>query len=212
MSDFEIDFECGRAEYEFQAASPGEKRELSGSGFLVRKGKLKPVRPKSKDIEKAIELLVRCDSAQLPLVAVGIARSMGGLLPATTEEPLFVWEGMQSRLREMFAGKLKHHPTIGSPLAPADGSQRAGDVGVYLVLGKDGKPKLALRPDNLMQALTLYAARQIATGTTFGACLHCKGPFLRGGGSKKRGDARFCSDPCKWEFHNERRRKAKLGS
>jgi hypothetical protein len=101
---------------------------------------------------------------------------------------------------ERFNGKDKWNPYM-------------GELGFYLVSNKGGRPELALRPKSLWDALHLYAARMIATGTNFGICEHCKTPFLSGGTRfrNKRGDARFCTSECRWRWHNESRRKAKLG-
>jgi hypothetical protein len=85
-----------------------------------------------------------------------------------------------------------------------------GDVGIFLDRDKDGNLKLALRPADLRNALILYAAQMATTGTTFNTCEHCHLPFLGGGAgrgpNKKRSDARFCSDKCRWTHHNEARR------
>jgi hypothetical protein len=89
-------------------------------------------------------------------------------------------------------------------------------VGVYLIPDKEGGRKLAIRPNNLFEALPLYAAHMIATGTTFHTCEHCKAPFLGGGAgrgrNRKRADARFCSDACRWGYHNASRRKIRSKS
>jgi hypothetical protein len=94
---------------------------------------------------------------------------------------------------------------------PAPETQQVGQLGVFLVPNKDNKPLLALRPETLHDALVLYAARMIATGTTFNICENCKAPFLSGGhrGRNKRGDSKFCSSGCRWKWHNETRRKAR---
>jgi hypothetical protein len=92
---------------------------------------------------------------------------------------------------------------------PDPAAQEVGEIGIYLVPGPDGKPRLSLKPQELQSALTLCAARMIATGTTFTTCLNCKTPFLRGGQSDRRVDAVFCDSRCKSEYHNKERRKTK---
>ena len=140
MSDFDIDFEAQCAEYEFipptQEAidrarqAGGELFAGTETGYLVRKSVFKKVRPAIKQLEKAIELLVRSDPTQLPRVAVGIARQMGGLSPIKdAPEPFFLWEAQQYTLRQMFAGKY-------------DADKRTGSVSFYLIPDKDGKPRL----------------------------------------------------------------------
>jgi hypothetical protein len=53
----------------------------------------------------------------------------------------------------------------------------------------------------------------IARGTISQVCEHCGNTFLSGGAGrgkeKKRSGSRFCSDECRWQHHNEMRRKAK---
>jgi hypothetical protein len=71
-----------------------------------------------------------------------------------------------------------------------------------------------LLPPDTGTALIYYAAQMVAAGTKLQNCEHCHLPFLSGGegrgGGKRRRDARFCSDECRWQFHNEARRKRKL--
>jgi hypothetical protein len=125
-------------------------------------------------------------------------------------EALEDWEKVADYLRGIFKGE---HELFGYAEDEPDGPPRIGEVGMYLVRGKNGV-KLALRPDHLQGALELYAARMATSGTTFNTCEHCNSPFLSGGSgrTKKRGDARFCSSECRWRHHNEMRRKAKCKS
>jgi len=119
---------------------------------------------------------------------------------------VWLWHGLARRLRQIFE-------RVASTDKILDPSPH-GHLGIYLLPGKDNRPVLALQPDNLENALKLYAARMIADGTTLNHCKNCQNPFLSGGGRerrKKRGDATFCSDDCRWKFHNEARRKARMG-
>jgi hypothetical protein len=88
-----------------------------------------------------------------------------------------------------------------------------GRLGVYIAWGR---PLLSIRPDTTFDALVYHAAQMITAGTKFHTCEHCKTPFLGGGGAhgrnKKRSDARFCSDACRWGYHNASRRKTKSKS
>lgn len=228
MSDFEIDFDQTVGEYEFQPASADAQARMADipvedlpwlAGFLVRKSVGKRVRPTAKQMEQAVDLLVRCQWRQLPIVAVRIARYMGGLNNDMEFESMEFWYMEARSLRQMFS-----YPTWmredehGRPIWPNDppGAQRVGLVGIYLLPDKSGGRKLALRPHSLSGALGLCAARMIATGTTFNSCEHCKAPFLGGGAgrgrNKKRADARFCSDACRWGYHNASRRKIRSKS
>lgn len=91
---------------------------------------------------------------------------------------------------------------------PHPAAQNVGELGICLIPGQDGGPVLALRPYDIQGALVLYGARMLATGTNFQTCQHCHTPFLSGAGGKRRGDARFCSDECRYGFHNATRRKS----
>jgi hypothetical protein len=135
--------------------------------------------------------------------------------PHTQFDPIFLWRNLANRLRLMFEGKAYiHDPKNWSgPMIqvrwPHIAAQEVGEIGIFLVPGPDGKPQLSLKPGEIQGALTLCAARMIATGTTFTTCLNCKAPFLRGGQSDRRSDAVFCSSRCKSEYHNKERRKSK---
>jgi hypothetical protein len=241
MADFQIDFDWYCAKYDFQPGEPWDSSSHVGEfmrpvvikgkiwrealsrqeaekrapkpplGYLVRRSTAKIVRPSPKAMELAVKLLVEREKTPLHKVALTIARTVGGLLPATEhdKEELEHWDELADYLRGIFKG---YHEQFlfdqGNPNAPP----LIGEVGIFLDREKDGKLKLALRPEDLQHALILYAARMATTGTTFQTCQHCNTPFLsggerHGGGKKKRGGARFCSDRCRWEFHNEVRRK-----
>jgi hypothetical protein len=131
---------------------------------------------------------------------------------------MFDWRRVASKLRLMFEGKgyvlVERHEKYSRVRKvdwPHPAAQRVGKIGIYLVPSKDGRQLLSLQPDSLADALTLYGARMLATGTTFQTCEHCHTPFLSGGslGGTKRGDARFCDDKCRSGYHNEARRKRK---
>ncbi|HVR57319.1 MAG TPA: hypothetical protein VMT72_10895 [Pseudolabrys sp.] len=73
--------------------------------------------------------------------------------------------------------------------------------------------RLHIQPSSTRAALIYHAAQMVAQGTTSRTCNKCGKPFLEGGErdprNKKRAGSRFCSDKCRYEFHNEARRKAK---
>jgi len=72
---------------------------------------------------------------------------------------------------------------------------------------------LHIQPSSTRAALIYHAAQLVAQGTTSLICNKCGKPFLEGGErdprNKKRAGSRFCSDKCRYEYHNEARRKAK---
>jgi hypothetical protein len=73
--------------------------------------------------------------------------------------------------------------------------------------------RLHIQPSSTRTALIYHAAQMVAQGTSSRTCSNCGKPFLEGGErnprNKKRAGSRFCSDKCRYEFHNEARRKAK---
>jgi hypothetical protein len=226
MSEFEIDFEWPVAKCEFRPATAEEISDFRARysyhlrgiseaewplylGRIVRTAKAKDHRPKKEAMERAVTVLVECKQTPFHEVALKVARALGTLQPPPGDY-VFTWYGLALQLQSMFEGK--DFIAGKEYIWPQPQVQRQGDLGIYLVPGKDKRPVLALRPDNLKAALIFYAARMIATGTTFNVCKNCQSPFLSGGGrgrNKKRGDARFCSDECRYRYHNESRRKAR---
>jgi hypothetical protein len=191
-------------------------------GHIIPIGKLKDHRPKAEIMERAVTVLVECKKTPIHKVALTVARAMGTIFPQEIGDPVHFWASVAERLRMMFEGRSFHWDNekkidISRPRPmkeyrwPHPYTQEVGELGIYLVPDKENKPVLALRPQDLQAALKLCAARMIATGTTFNICENCKTPFLSGGirGRNKRGDARFCSDECRYKFHNESRRKAR---
>jgi hypothetical protein len=228
MSEFEIDFEWPRApKYELRPASAeqisqwlranGPPRGVREADWplhlaeIMTVGELKDHRPKAEAMELAVKALVECKETPFHIVALKVVRALGAMFPFgfPDGDPVIAWQAVTERLRMMFEGR---DIVLGKEYKwPEPQAQWKGDLGIYLVPDKDGRPVLALRPTDLQSALILYAARIIATGTTFNICEHCKTPFLSGGTRfrNKRGDARFCSSECRWKWHNESRRKAR---
>ena len=220
MTDFQIELECGRADYEFVPPSPEDSKDpWWRGGHLVRRDELKRVRPTAKQLENAVNLLIRCGPDQLPRAAVGIAKQMGGLVAADEAEPLGLWETHQFLLRQIFGGKLtdkaEWRATKANPIPPSDlnSAQHVGNVSIYLIPDKERGMRLVIRANNLWQALPLYAARMAAKGTTkLSTCKYCDTPFLSGRagrGKGRRSDSRFCSDKCRYSYHNEAKRKSR---
>jgi hypothetical protein len=220
MTDLQIDLECPRADYEFVPPSAEDRKDpIWQDGYLIRNDKLKLVRPTAKQLENAVNLLIRCGPDQLPRVAVEIANRMGGLYPGDRSEPLGWWGVMQTLLRQIFAGKVtgkvEWRATKSSPMRPSDldSAQHVGNVSIYLIPDKETGMRLVIRPNSLFQALPLVAARTAATGTTkLSTCKHCNTPFLSGRagrGKGRRSDSRFCSDKCRYSYHNEAKRKSR---
>lgn len=228
MSDFEIDFENEVGRHELQPATTAKvekwraehPKDLKGMsdeeaafylGDLVRKGRFKTNRATSAMLEKSVRALVECKETPFHKVALTVANTIGGW---RDETPVFIWHRVAERLRLMFERKAYEFPWRGPKKLvdwPHPAAQNIGELEIFLIPDKDGKPVLSLQPHDFQDALYLYAARMIAIGTTFQICEQCKIPFLSGGtrGNNRRGDARFCSDECRYSYHNEVRRKAR---
>src|SRR5262249_55027627 len=150
-----------------------------------------------------------------------IARHLGMLSPAVgppdspirkflypLRESLRRWIKLADEIQDTF--HLRHRTTEKSF------DSYAGKLNIVLCYRSDEPPSLQIRPFTTYDALLYHAAQMIARGSTLQVCDKCAKPFLGGGGgrssrAKRRGDARFCGDRCRWEYHNEvRRRKAKL--
>ena len=181
-----------------------EQRFLFGE--IIPTSKFTEHRPTPEKMRLAVKDLVeyRDTHTDTPfhLVALKVARSLG-TLTRFGGDPIIRWRELARSLRSVF-----------KPFPPdkAIWSLPKGHVGVYLIPDTDSKPVLTLRPDSLSNALKLYAAHMVVAGTTSNICQNCKAQFLSGGSRdrrKKRADATFCSDECRWKFHNEARRKAR---
>jgi hypothetical protein len=225
MSDFEIDFENEVGRYEIEPATSAEvekwramhPKDLEGMSdseasldlaYLVRKGRFKTMRPTSAMLEKSVRALVECKKTPFHKVALTVANTIG--FWGGDKHQIGIWQSLAMRLQLMFAGKGYVH--VKQVQWPHPAAQYVGDLGVFLVPNRDGRPVLALRPHDFQDALILCAARMIATGTKFRICEYCNSPFLAGGagrGRKKRGDARFCSAEHRWSHHNKVRREAR---
>jgi hypothetical protein len=225
--DFGIDFENQIAKFEIRPGSadqvaewrkrhPKESEKIPEAewpleiGYIMAVGKTKTFRPKSAALEQAVKALVECRDTPFHKVARTCARAVGMMLTPQHGDPMDEWRSSAHKLRLMFKGINYIYDKNWRATQvrwPHPAAQEVGEIGIFLVPGPDGKPTLSLKPQELEAALTLCAARMIATGTTFTTCLNCKSPFLRGGQSDRRGDAVFCNSRCKSEYHNKERRK-----
>jgi hypothetical protein len=236
MNEFEIDFECEVAAKhdirpataeevdEYRARNSRQLRQIPESewplfvGRITPSGKIKNHRPKAETMERAVGVLVGAlgNERKVPFytVALKVVRALGTHM-GEGGETVSHWYAIAGQLQLMFQGKDFIYPDgFSGPRKevrwPHIATQLVGEVGIFLVPNKDGERVLALRPVDLVSALTLYGARMLATGTTFDMCEFCNTPFLRGGAgrtNKKRGDSRFCSDKCRYRYHNEANRK-----
>lgn len=72
-----------------------------------------------------------------------------------------------------------------------------------------GALRLRVLPKNLLDALWLKLAHELAAGTRIRACLLCGTWFGAGPGTNKRLDAKFCSDEHRVLYNSRRRTKGK---
>jgi hypothetical protein len=119
-------------------------------------------------------------------------------------ERLSMWRAEIKRMKDTLGGlrrafEEKHPITTrrGAYIVPLD---------LKLVSGKpDGRPSLALEPENLVEAMRVQLAQNIAGGNTLHTCEQCGQPF-ESGATAKRIMAKYCSDECRKRFHYEHRR------
>jgi hypothetical protein len=201
------------------ASLPDEDRKALSSAVVSVGERSQPLRPTSRQLDHAVELLAR-DSVPLETAALKITRAIGNRLPGARSSNLYSWLRLRRQLANILRGRGVHYdltaidPPLGDRLAQKEHellSQYHLEVGVYLIPDEHGGRRLVLRPRDETQALVLQAARRLATGTEMLFCDHCNTGFLSGGPgrgkNKRRAGARFCSDKCRWDHNNERRRK-----
>jgi hypothetical protein len=118
-------------------------------------------------------------------------------------EPLRAWIDLAGWIQRIFALR-EHKKDFDIPIGP---------LSIFLS-NRSGQPiSMQIRPDSTNDTLLYIAASMVARGTAVQTCNKCGKPFLEGGErdprNKKRAGSRFCSDKCRYEYHNEERRKAK---
>jgi hypothetical protein len=132
--------------------------------------------------------------------AVGMVRSNDQIAPTpSTFESLGNWIELLILIRRIFnLGRRPDFPP-----------QSVGHLDVLV-----SPNSLQIRPSSTYTALIYCAAEMVARGTTVRKCDNCGTPFPEGGErasrNKKRAGARFCSDKCRYDFHNEVHRKKRL--
>jgi hypothetical protein len=229
MADFEMDFQWWRASYEYipprifgNTGDNRTRRPGDYTGRIRASGPAKPYRPDARLLDEAIAALLRIgdsrDYYRLPpeQFRAHLEQNVPAILKIATALGLLIHRsgpGEQEELVDwhLFADELRQLFEIAKRPPPVECRAIFGGLSIFMVsdhLG--GPPTLALRPENLFTAIIFHAARSIAVGTTFQTCESCKLPFLSGGGrgrGKKKSGSQFCSDPCRWRYYNENRRK-----
>jgi hypothetical protein len=207
---------------------PPRLERLPDLRYLVPVGESRLVRPKRRAMDFAIGLLLKTpmpksvpsadragagveslaqeDVAALERNVLLIAKHIGPLWgdledknAKTHTEPIYEslsqWVDLADRIQTDFERD-----------SPAD--YLMCSVAVYLTRQRDGSRSMVVRPSSTREALKYHAAQMIARGAVSRTCEHCGTLFLTGkGGGEKRGGARFCSDKCRYSYHNEANRK-----
>jgi hypothetical protein len=122
---------------------------------------------------------------------------------ASERESLWLWFFLAQDIQSAFSGR---HPSGG-----LNGWEcPAAQLSVYLSF-KTGRPRsMSVRPASTADALRYHAAQMAVSGTKAQACKSCNAPFLIGGPrarGKKKSGTRFCSEQCRWDYNNARRKK-----
>ena len=130
-----------------------------------------------------------------------------GLLTDRQREGISVWPEAIQRMRELIAlvrGRAKW--------TPRDGKYAPYEISSNFILHfkpKDNVPdemQLSIAPRTLRMALTLQCLARRASGAIIRPCEACGSLFEVGGTSGHRAKRRFCSDSCRFDFNNRRKR------
>jgi hypothetical protein len=195
MSVIAVDFEWYRA---FSTdGSPGYDYKAGKIREVGRE--IEPIKPLDFHKELFLDFAALDDS---PSACVGFA-SRWGLLKVLQiserprAEPLADWrEGIGSMRR--WIAQLKDKTAPRGRSMSAIGTQ----TDVFLQFGAH-TPSLVLRPATLIDALRLQMADFFSDGNAVAACIECGKTFATG--EARRADAKFCSDSCRFRYHNKRR-------
>lgn len=107
------------------------------------------------------------------------------------------WEGFGQwiDLSERIGNMFDKNPPVWRDQIPV------AHYSVFLVR-RGNVANIAVRPNNMREAIALHAVQSISRGAISKLCQGCGSPFLAGGGTGKKADARFCHDKCRWTYRN----------
>ena len=117
-------------------------------------------------------------------------------------EPIGHWIGAIEKLRHLVDAQAKGDFALGPKEV-----MELGQIAVNLVGGADGRPRLALQPRSLYDAILLQFSQALVSGQNVNQCRFCGCWFEVGGRTGRRSDAKYCCPEHKDAFHN--RAKAK---
>jgi hypothetical protein len=139
---------------------------------------------------KDASTVLRFVSEHGPLTQRGLDRECGEFVSEIVEEATI--------MRQL----IRHHG-YSTPRRDSLSPPEWGDPIPYIVLGKvdaflvrdrrTKAPRIELQPATLLDALRLQLAESLSEGRTIRDCRHCGTRFEAGPGTRRRGDAEFCS-------------------
>ena len=83
------------------------------------------------------------------------------------------------------------------------------DFFAYLYPSSEDGASLRIEPSSLISAMWLQFFQSVASDRTILTCEYCGRWFEAGPGTGKLLRAKYCSDRCRYQFHNERKKAAK---
>ena len=118
-------------------------------------------------------------------------------------ESVILWLAEAEDLRQAIAA----FEQVPASLIVRYGDYCSAEIDARLRAGEpNGRPALGMRPKSLLGAIKLQFMRHASSGNSLRECERCGQWFTIGVGGRRR-DARFCSDKCSVDFHNQRRAK-----
>lgn len=138
---------------------------------------------------------------------VGFANKYGPL--SKNLDLLGFWKDAHDHMK--WAVKISAVSPFQMPVLAAKEGQEEELTKISLILRANlpgARPTLILKPPSLLSAMYLQLAQDLISGVSVRACENCGTWFETGGRTRKRSDARFCSDICRATFHYRENRHA----
>ncbi len=138
---------------------------------------------------------------------VGFADKYGPL--SKKWDDLVLWKDAHERMK--WAVEVSAVSPFEMPVLAAKEGQEEELTNLSLILRASlpgARPTLILKPRSLLSTMYLQLAQDLISGVSVRACENCGSWFQTGGSTRKRSDARFCSDTCRATFHYREKRHA----
>jgi hypothetical protein len=224
MSILDIEFRwpvasCGYVVREVAAGPDYDRAPLLSSSPSARPGGVYiAARCPSAEMQLKQPLLLNptlylqfADLTDQPSAFADFATSWGLLFDGSYSQPdgesVYLWHKHRQILRQALelSERDPRHLLHFQPEGP--GTRIEPDLTPTLVWA-EGRLALRLTPRGLMHALWLQFFQHMTQGKgEIKSCDRCGAWFERGTGTDRGRKARFCSDACRFGFHNERRSK-----